>query len=194
MQKNFKHESIKKLVLVGVLSAVSFVLFLFPKFPILPMFQWLDIDFSDVPALFASVTISPIAGVAIVLIKNIIHLPFSSTSMVGEVSNFLIGASFVLATGIASRLVSRKNNRNSSVIFAIVCGVVVQLIAAVLVNYFIMIPMYSAFVNFSELGGKHYYIYAGVIPFNFIKDVFASAVFLMVYKLIYPKLHTIFTK
>jgi ribokinase len=58
----------KTIVLVGVLAALSYVLMIFPKIPgIIPAFPWLDIDFSDVPALLAAVAVSPIAGVLVVL-------------------------------------------------------------------------------------------------------------------------------
>lgn len=190
MQKtNIRNEKVRLTVLISIFSAMSFVLFLFPKFPLLAAFPWLDIDFSDVPALFASVMISPVAGLAVCLIKNVIHLSVTSTAMVGELSNFLVNGSFVFATGLAYKYVMKKNAKIYSIAVSVVIGVLVQVIAAIIVNYYIMIPMYSAFVNFSELGGAKGYILAGVIPFNLVKDVMASTVFIVLYKLVGNKLH-----
>ena len=190
MQKTNKiNEKVRLTVLVGIFSAMSFVLFLFPKFPLLAAFPWLDMDFSDVPALFASVMISPVAGLVVSLIKNVIHLTVTSTAMVGELSNFLVNGSFVFATGLAYKYVMKKKEKLSSVAVSVIMGAVFQVAAAIVVNYYIMIPMYSAFVNFSELGGAKGYILAGVIPFNVIKDIMASAVFIVLYKLIGNKLH-----
>lgn len=178
------HKNVKKTVFVGILSAMSFVLFLFPKFPLLAAFPWLDFDLSDIPALLASVTISPIAGLAVALIKNVLHLTVTSTATIGELSNFLINGTFVLVTGLVYKYVVKSDERVSYLLFSTVCGAVFQLVAAILVNYFLMIPMYSAFVNFEEIGGAQYYILAGVIPFNLIKNIVASVVFVAIFKLL----------
>lgn len=184
MQKN-----VKKTVFIGIFSAMAFVLFLFPKFPLLAAFPWLDMDLSDVPALFISVTMSPLAGLCVVLIKNVLHLAVTSTAMIGELSNFLINGTFVLVTGLVYQYAMKKDGNVKSVAFSTVCGAIFQVIAGILVNYFLMIPMYSAFVNFEELGGAQYYILAGVIPFNVVKDVIATLVFLLLYRLLNQKFH-----
>ena len=178
---------LKKMVFVSILAAISFVLFMFPKFPIIAAFPWLDMDLSDVPALFVSVIVSPFAGLAVVLIKNAIHLAVTSTAMVGELSNFLINGSFVLVTGLISKYLFKNNNKIRNVVASVVGGAIVQLAVAVVVNYYIMIPMYSAFVNFEDLGGASKYIIAGVIPFNLIKDIMAGFVFVLIYKFIFFK-------
>ena len=182
-------KSLKKTAFVGVLSAMSFVLFLFPKFPILAAFPWLDLDLSDVPGLFAAVMISPLAGLLVALIKNVLHLAVTSTAMIGELSNFLINGSFVFAVGLLYHYLFKASGKSSTLAFSLVLGSAVQILAAILVNYFLMIPMYSAFVNFSELGGAEKYILAGVIPFNLIKDILVSAIFFALFRLLYRKFH-----
>ena len=58
-------------VTIAMLSSISFVLMLF-NFP-LPWFPaFLKIDFSDVPALIATLTMGPVAGITVELIKNIL--------------------------------------------------------------------------------------------------------------------------
>lgn len=181
-------KSLKQISAVGVLSAMSFVLFLFPKFPILAAFPWLDLDLSDVPGLFASVMISPLAGLGVALIKNLLHLAVTSTGMIGELSNFLINGTFVFAVGLVYHLLGRTGKMRSLAL-SLAVGSVIQLTAAILVNYFLMIPMYSAFVNFSELGGAQKYILAGVIPFNIVKDVLVSAITVVLFHALYRKIH-----
>lgn len=185
---------IKTTVFVGIFAAMAYVLFLFPKFPILAAFPWLDIDLSDVPGLLASGVISPWAGLLVALIKNLLHLSVTSTGTIGEISNFLVNGSFVLAFGLFYRYVFKSREKLSSVGGALALASVVQLTAAVSVNYFLMIPMYSAFVNFEELGGAKYYILAGVLPFNLIKDVLVSAVFLLLFRTLHRKIHGVLTK
>lgn len=179
--------SIRKLVFISILAAMSFVLFMFPKFPIIAAFPWLDLDLSDVPALVASVTVSPLAGLAVVFIKNAIHLAVTSTAMVGELSNFLINGSFVFATGLINKYFMKNDKKICYIIASVVGGAIIQLTVAVVVNYYIMIPMYSAFVNFDELGGASKYIIAGVIPFNLIKDIMAGFVFVVLHKLVFSR-------
>ena len=67
-QKN----SVVQMVSVAMLSSIAYLLMMldFP-FPGLPPF--LKIDFSDVPALIAAIIFSPIAGVIVEAIKNILY-------------------------------------------------------------------------------------------------------------------------
>ncbi len=172
----------KKLTLLGVLAAMSTLLYLLPGLPILPAFPWLKIDFADFPALLASVMVSPIAGGVIVLIRNTIHLLASDTGMVGELSNFLISFVFVTSTGLMSRVF--KTNRAKfdvpKIIMSLIVGAVCQIITAMLVNYYIMMPLYGLQI------AADYYIFMGVLPFNAIKDFISCVIFVMVGLVIHP--------
>ena len=172
----------KTIVLIGVLSALAAVLMIFPKFPILPTFPWLDVDFSDVPALLASVGISPIAGVLVVLIKNLIHLTMTSTGGVGELSNFICGTALVLTCGLTTKYMLKKAVNKKKLLLTLPISIVAQLVAAILGNLYLMIPLYGI-----EAGAREYII-GGVIPFNFIKDVLVCVVFYIIYVLVYPKI------
>lgn len=174
---------IKTIVLIGVLSALSYVLMLFPKIPgIIPAFPFLDIDFSDVPALLASVAATPVAGVIVVLIKNILHLTVTSTGGVGELSNFICGASLVFTCGIATKYMFKNMRNKLKLPITLVIATVAQLIAAVLGNYFLMIPLY----NIQAIAKV--YIFTGVLPFNLIKDILVCIVFYLIYIFVYPKI------
>ena len=78
---------------VGILSAIAFVLQLI-EIPV-PMFMptFIKFDFSDLPALIGAFAYGPVAGVLIELIKNILHSMASQSFGVGEISNFILGAS-----------------------------------------------------------------------------------------------------
>ena len=172
----------KTIVLVGVLSALATILMIFPKFPILPAFPWLDVDFSDVPALLASVSVSPFVGVLVVLIKNLIHLTMTSTGGVGEISNFICGTALVLTCGITTKSLFRKTVNKKKLLVTLPISCVAQVIAAILGNYYLMIPLYGIQATADQ------YIIGGVIPFNLIKDVLVCVVFYIIYVLIYPKI------
>ena len=75
--------SVTKIAITAMLTAVAVVLqYIEMPVPLVPSF--LKIDFSDVPELIGAFVISPIYGVIICLLKNIIHLPFGSSVGVGE--------------------------------------------------------------------------------------------------------------
>ena len=173
----------KTVTLVGILAAMSAILYMFPTFPILPAFSWLEIDFADVPALIVSALVHPAVGAVVVLIRNLIHLPMSSTGMVGELSNFLISASFVFCAGAFFRIFSRgKALSFKKIACAMPLAVIVQVIAAVLCNKYIMLRV------FPIPSGATEYILMGVVPFNLIKTVISSILFLIVFKMLIPKI------
>lgn len=172
--------NVRKITIVGVLSALSVVLMIFPKFSLIPAFPFLEVDFSDVISLFAAACLSPSAGVLVVLIKNAVHLLMTSTGAVGELSNFICGASFVFAFGSVFHRAALSKNKYLHLLLSLIVGCAVQIIAAVLGNYFLMIPLYGI----QAAAGS--YIFGGVIPFNFVKDLLVSIVFAVVYLNVYP--------
>lgn len=118
MMKN----NVRKITIVGVLSALSVVLMIFPKFSLIPAFPFLEVDFSDVISLFAAACLSPSAGVLVVLIKNAVHLLMTSTGAVGELSNFICGASFVFAFGSVFHRAALSKNKYLHLLLSLIVG------------------------------------------------------------------------
>ena len=97
-----KRADVWKLTMIAMLSAIAFVLmFLEFSVPIMPPF--IKMDLSDLPELIGAFAMGPVSGVTICLIKNLLHLFLSTTGGVGELSNFLLGACFVLPAGLIYR-------------------------------------------------------------------------------------------
>ena len=66
----------------AMLSAVAFGLqFMEFSIPIMPVFIKLDI--SDLPALLGTYALGTVYGVAIELVKNLLHLPLTNSAGVG---------------------------------------------------------------------------------------------------------------
>lgn len=170
--------------ITGVLAAMSAILYVFPKIRWIPPFHFLEIDFADVPALIASCLINPIVGGTVVLIRNTIHLLISSTGMVGELSNFIISGTYVVFAGIVFKVLKKKQSELSlmRLSVAMLLSTAVQIIAAVLCNRYIMIPMYGI------QGDPADYILAAVVPFNLIKTLISSIIFITIYKALIPKI------
>ncbi|MFP3489854.1 ECF transporter S component, partial [Staphylococcus sp. SIMBA_130] len=62
-----------KLIILALLGTISLLLF-FLNFPLPFLPSYLKIDFSDVPALMASLIFSPLAGIIVVAVKNLLYL------------------------------------------------------------------------------------------------------------------------
>lgn len=170
--------SVKKTAYIGLLSALATVLMFFPHFPVLGAFPFLKIDFADVPALMAALTIHPLAGVAVEAIKNIIHLSVSDTAFVGELSNFIVGSVFTLAAGYLSRALGKNILMKKKLCFTLPIAVIGLTIAAACSNYWVVGPLYfgSASDKIME------FVLYGVIPFNLIKGALQSVAFYFLYR------------
>ena len=129
---------VRKIAVVGMLTALAEVLMIldFPLPMLIPGF--VKMDFSELPALVAAFVISPLAGGAVCLLKNVIHLFFTTTGGIGEVCNFLLGAMMVLPAGFIYKY---RKTRVGAVI-ACLAGCVVMALASILINYYISYPVY----------------------------------------------------
>ena len=129
----------KNIAVVAILSALSFILYMFVKFPLPFIFPaFLDMQFSDLPALIGGFYLGPIAGSVIVIIKGLLKLPFTTTAGVGELADVIIGIFFVLpATAFY-----RYNRSKKGAIISLVIGSLSAVIASLFANRFILIPFF----------------------------------------------------
>lgn len=129
--------NVRYMTMTAMLSAVAVVLmFLDFSVPLMPTF--IKFDLSELPALIGSFAMGPVSGMVICLIKNLIHLTITSTGGVGELSNFILGAVFVVPAGI---LYQRRKNRKSALIGSLL-GAVLMAGIGVISNYFLVYPIY----------------------------------------------------
>lgn len=128
---------VRYITVTAMLSAVAFVLmYLEIAIPIMPSF--IKFDFSDLPALLGSFALGPVCGVLICLIKNVLHLAFSNSMFVGELSNFILGAVFVQLQVISTNI---KRPKKSAVVSGLVAALVMGIVS-VFSNYFVVYPVY----------------------------------------------------
>jgi riboflavin transporter FmnP len=167
----------------GILSSLAFLLFLF-EFP-LPFFPpFLQFDLGDLPAIIGAFSLGPWVGVAIQLIKNILHLLLrSQTGGIGELGNFLTGSAYVLT---ASLLYFRNKSKKTAVI-GLSLATVVMAIAMCFFNFFVLIPAFTKQpVSLALLP----MILTSILPFNLIKGILISGITLLLYKKLSPILHS----
>ena len=133
MEKTHRKEelfSAKNIAKIAVLTAVAYVLYMFVKFPLPMLFPaFLDIQFSDLPALIGGFAMGPWAGCLIVIIKCLLKMPFSSTACVGEIADIIMGVAFVLPAAILYKKAKSKKSAFVGVIIGAVCCVVASVLA-----------------------------------------------------------------
>ncbi|MEQ8153355.1 MAG: ECF transporter S component [Clostridiaceae bacterium] len=176
---------LNKEIKIALLSAIAFILMYF-DFPIPGFPTFLKIDLSDIPALMGAFALGPIAGVGIELIKNLLYtlIKGSQTFFIGEFANFAIGSSWVITAG----LIYKKKRSFKGALAALVVSVIVMTIVAILLNYFILLPMY---VNVFKvpLGNITTFIATATLPFNLIKGAAASIPTVLLYRQVKTLLH-----
>ena len=130
-----KKNTTRNLTVAAMLSAVAFIL-MFIEFP-LPMLipSFVKMDFSDLPALLGAFALGPVYGVIISFMKNLLHVVIkgTSTALVGELCNFMLGAVF---SALAGYLYKHHKSRKNAIIGA-VAGAVAMALFSVPSNYFI---------------------------------------------------------
>ncbi len=189
-----KRMNVRMLTGTGMLSAIAFVLmFLDFNVPFMP--EFIKMDLSELPALIGAFAYGPVAGVIICFIKNALHLLMSTTGGVGELSNFLLGASFVLVAGLVYKI---KKNRSGALLGSLL-GAVSMAVFSVFSNYYLVYPIYYNFMPKEAIISAYQLIFSGVhsileclivfnMPFTFLKAIFSVVITFLIYKSISPVL------
>lgn len=185
--------NVRYIAVTAMLSAVAFIL-MFLDFPIpflIPSF--IQMDISELPALVGAFAMGPLCGVLVCLVKNLLHLFITSTGGVGELANFLLGASFVLPAG----LIYKKKKSRKSALIGSVLGAAIMAVFSVLCNYFLTYPVYYNFMSKDMVLALYQAILPSVqnilqclicfnMPFTFVKGLFSAAITFLIYKHISP--------
>jgi len=195
--QNKKWFNTRLLVMTAMLSAVSTIL-MYLQFPIpflIPAF--IEMDFSELPALIAAFAYGPLAGVVVCLVKNLLHLFGTTTLGVGELANFLIGASFVFTAG----LIYKKNRTIKGALIGTLVGAATMALISFPINLFITYPffttvffggnqapiigMYQAILPWADTLPKALLVFN--MPFNFVlKGLVNATIAYFIYKPLSP--------
>ncbi|WP_415349357.1 ECF transporter S component [Clostridium perfringens] len=165
-----------RFIKLSLLSAIAVIL-MYIDFPVIPIFPWLKIDLSDVPALMGAFAFGPLAGGIIELMKNLLILIVkgTGTAFVGEFANFLVGVALVWPAA----LVYKKNKTKKTAILGMVLGVLCIEVVGILANVYLLLPAYGMAMSKAEL---MQYVTVGLIPFNGIKSILVCGITYALYK------------
>ncbi|WP_342512238.1 ECF transporter S component [Sporosarcina sp. FSL K6-1522] len=176
------NKKLRKMILIAMLGSIGTVLmqFNFPL-PVLPSF--LKIDFGEIPAVLAIMTMGPVAGIAVELIKNVMYWFMSGSPTgvpVGEIANFATGVLFIMPI----YFIHNKFKTSKGLAAGLIAGTVAMAVGMSVLNYVLFLPMYTYFMNFPAMAGSELsgFIVLGVLPFNLIKGVMLMVITLFLFK------------
>ena len=189
---NSKYFFAKNITKMAIFTALSFVLYMFVKFP-LPIFpQFLELQISDLPALLSGFMMGPLAGSIVIVLRTLLKLPSTSTAGVGELADLLIGLAFVLT----SACIYKRNRSLKGAIVGLIVGIASTTLVAVVANRFILIPFFSTAYGFDVVIGMvkaifpsitdqnfyAFYLLGAVVPFNLLRSVLCAIICFLLYK------------
>lgn len=184
--------NIRTITMTALLSAMAYVL-AFVEFPVPLSPSFARMDMSDFPALIGAFAFGPISGLLIEFVKNTLQLLTTSTGGVGEIANFLIGTSYVVAAGVLYK--SRKTKKTAWI--ACIAASFVMGVAAALANYFILLSLFEIFMPMDQLiasfGAFMPFIHTkldivlfNALPFNILKGLVIGGFTMLIYKRLAP--------
>ena len=174
-----KKISVRKAATVGVLSAAAFLLQLLGTVMPFKVGGFLEVEFSDLPAIIGTFSMGPICGVLIELNKNLLKCSFTTTGFVGELANFIINGIFVLTAG----LIYSRNRTRGRAVLGLAVAIVAMTAAGIVTNMYILLPLY---MPDADLSVKLALVLSTITPFNIIKGAVLSAVTFFIYKPLSP--------
>lgn len=190
---NLKKLSVKQMCVLSIMASLSVILYYFAKFN-LPFFpSWLDVQFSDIPALISSFMYGPVAGSIVIVIRFLVKLPATMTAGVGEIADLLIGLTLVISSG----LIYKKKHSLKGALVSMTIGMLLATAVAIFANWSILIPAYMKIAHFpmaALVGGMSYikgvnssnfmvyYLFVGVLPFNLFRYILVFIITFLLYK------------
>ncbi len=181
---------------LAILSAISYILYMFVKFPLPMLFpSFLDMQISDLPALIGGFAMGPWYGCIIIVVKCVLKMPFTGTACVGELGDIIMGIAFVLPASY----IYKYHKTKKGALLSLAVGVLSSTAAAMLVNRFVLIPFYlqamfggswepllgmvsSIYPDATAANFYDFYIFLGVLPFNLLRCLICAVITFFTYK------------
>jgi riboflavin transporter FmnP len=184
-----KTTDVRKLVIVAMMAALSYLLIFF-QFPILPGVSFLQIDFGDLPVFISMFLYGPAAGAATSFISCLLDFITKGQGvpgLIGDIGSFLAAMCFTLPVyyffkrKTPNGLPSLKNR-----LLGFTTGILLMIVFMSLANVFVLLPMYLKFSGFQINGTVLKMVFTMIVPFNLIKGILVSIVFSIAYAKLLP--------
>ncbi|MDR2277462.1 ECF transporter S component [uncultured Vagococcus sp.] len=177
----------QKMVTISLLASFSYLL-LFLEIPVLPGFDWLKLDFSDIPVLIGSFVLGPVPAIIIAFIRSLLNFLIKGggniLSLIGNTTGFLASVIFMFPI---YKMV-KKENTNKNLFIGMFISSISLIVFMAIANYFVITPMYIKVLGMDFGISIEQMVLYGIIPFNVIKSIAVSVVFFATYKKLVPSI------
>lgn len=165
----------RKLVLIAMLAAISFILMIFPQFPLIPAADFLKVEFSIIPILVGLYLFDLPAAFLILILRSVLKLLLNNEGIntwIGLPLNIVAVGSFLLIFAIFFK----KDSGTRAYVTGSVLATLVMTAAMVVANFVYAIPLYAKFAHFdiNKIFGASKYLMAMVVPFNLLEGAIFS--------------------
>ena len=169
----------RKVTMIGMFSALATILMIL-EIPVFFTPGFYKLDFSELPALIGGFAFGPVAGVMIECCKILLKLVTkgTSTALVGELANFVVGCSFILP---ASFLYWLKKSKKSA-IFSSIVGTLIMTVVGSWLNGLYLLPTFATMFGMPLMpdGTGKSIVEMGTAVNPYIKDVTTLVLFAVV--------------
>ena len=181
--------TLRWLTLVGILSALAYVLYLIR----IPVILFLEINLSEVVVFIGGFALGPLAAIFIGLFRFIFAIPFTTTGAIGEFADFIYSMALVLPGAILYQFQRTKQTAT----WGFLLGMISQLVITSLANALIITDLYlNLFLNISpteflayvqtvlpQVENPYWSLVLWMyLPFNIFKNTVIIAFTLLTYK------------
>lgn len=166
-----KHSRIKKICVLAVLAALSYVLMMVGRIPVVAFLKY---DPKDVIITFAGFLYGPFSALAVSLVVSLIEMfTVSDTGIIGFAMNVLSSCAFACTAA----MIYRRKHTLSGAVLGVILGTVCMVIVMLLWNY-ILTPLY--------MDTSREYVASILptvfLPFNLLKGTLNAALSLLLYR------------
>lgn len=167
--------NVNKMVKMAILSALSMVLLLLIRFPIIPGAAFLEYEPADVPIMVGGFLYGPVAGLIMTFVVSLIQaLTVSSgAGWVGFVMHIIATGTLV---AVSASIYKRVHSIRGAIL-ALVAGSLAMTLIMIPANLFFTVKFWG--YPFETVAGMMLPVF---IPFNLIKSFANSFIVMLVYK------------
>lgn len=168
------NEKTKKITTIGMLCAISYLVMIVGRIPIVPALPFLKYDPKDVVIVIGGFIFGPMVSFLISLIVSAVEmLSVSETGIIGFIMNVISTCSFAC---IAAYIYKKKHTLSGAII-GLGLGTICMTVLMLLWNYFIT-PFYMGYQREAVVS----LLLPAFLPFNLIKGGINLGITLLIYK------------
>lgn len=183
-----KKNGMVKLTQISLFCAVSILLLIFIRIPLIPAAPFLIYDMADVPIIIGTLMYGSVTGLMILFVVSFIQaFAFGGDGWVGLIMHFISSGALVLCIGLSYKYLkigrARRVDKPSlrSAIVGMILGVVFMTLLMIPMNYIFTVNFYGVPKQVVEE-----LILVAIVPFNLIKGIVNCGLSCALFKALQP--------